>query len=110
MPTTYKVLGQVVSTASVDTNVYTVPSSTTAIISSIVVVNRGTDGTTFRVAVRPNGATIENKHYVAYGVALAKSSTAVMTIGITCAVSDVISVYSTNGTLSFNLFGAEIEL
>jgi hypothetical protein len=105
--TTYKVLGQVVSTAGVDTNVYTVPSNTTVIISSIVVVNRGTDGTTFKVAVRPNGA-IENKHYVAYDVPIARNDTTVLSFGITMDAADVITINGANNNISVSVFGTEI--
>jgi hypothetical protein len=108
VPTTYKVLGQVVSTAGVDTNVYTVPSSTTAIISSIVVVNRGTEGTTFRVAVRPNGATIESKHYVAYDVPIARNDSTVLSFGITMDAADVVTINGANNNISVSVFGTEI--
>ena len=108
MPTTYKVLGQVVSTASVDTNVYTVPTSTTAIISSIVVLNRGTGGTTFRVAVRPNGATVENKHYIAYDTPIARNDTTVLSFGVTMDAADVITINGADNNLSVSVFGTEI--
>ena len=109
MPTTYKVLGQVVSTASVDTNVYTVPTSTTAIISSIVVLNRGTGGTTFRVAVRPNGATVENKHYIAYDTPIARNDTTVLSFGVTMDAADVITINGADNNLSVSVFGTEIS-
>jgi hypothetical protein len=108
VPTTYKVLGQVVSTAGVDTNVYTVPTSTTAIISSIVVLNRGTGGTTFRVAVRPNGATVENKHYIAYDTPIARNDTTVLSFGVTMDAADVITINGADNNLSVSVFGTEI--
>ena len=108
MPTTYKVLGQVVSTAGVDTNVYTVPTSTTAIISSIVVLNRGTGGTTFRVAVRPNGATVENKHYIAYDTPIARNDTTVLSFGVTMDAADVLTINGADNNLSVSVFGTEI--
>jgi hypothetical protein len=109
MGAVYSVLGQSAPSAASLTTLYTATEAT--VVSSISIANRSNSTTdTYRIAVRPAGASIANQHYVAYDVPLAKNSTAVLTIGITCAVSDVISVYSTNGTLSFNLFGAEIEL
>ena len=108
MPTTYKVLGQVVSTAGVDTNVYTVPTSTTAIISSIVVLNRGTGGTTFKVAVRPNGATVENKHYIAYDTPIARNDTTVLSFGVTMDAADVLTINGADNNLSVSVFGTEI--
>ena len=109
MAAVYSVLGQSAPSAATLTTLYTATEAT--VVSSISIANRSSSTTdTYRIAVRPAAESIANKHYVAYDVALAKNSTAVLTIGITCAVTDVISVYSTNGTLSFNLFGAEIEL
>lgn len=107
MAITYKVLGQAVSTASVNSDVYTVPSSTEAVISSIVVANRGSDNTTFNVAVRPNGATLENKHYVAYQVGIDRNDTTVLSFGITMDAGDVLTVTAANNNLSFNVFGME---
>ena len=109
MPTTYKVLGQVVSTATVNVNVYTVPASTVAIISSIVITNRVTDATTFRLAVRPNAASIEDKHYVAYDVSIAKNDTTVLSFGITMDAADVLTVNGANNNLSVSVFGTEIS-
>jgi hypothetical protein len=109
VPTTYKVLGQVVSTATVNVNVYTVPTSTVAIISSVVITNRGTDGTTFRLAVRPNGASVEDKHYVAYDVPIARNDTTVLSFGITMDAADVITVNGANNNLSVSVFGTEIS-
>jgi hypothetical protein len=40
MPTTYKVLGQAAPTANTLTDVYTVPSATQAVISTITVCNQ----------------------------------------------------------------------
>lgn len=108
MATTYKVLGQIVSTAAVSETVYTVPASTQAVISSIVIANRGTDNTTFRVAVRPNGATLENKHYVAYDVPIDRNDTTVLSFGITLDAADVVAITGANNNLSFSVFGTEI--
>lgn len=108
MATTYKVLGQDVSTANVPVSVYTVPASTQAVISSIVIANRGIDNTTFRVAVRPNGATLENKHYVAYDVTIDRNDTTVLSFGITLDAADVVAITGANNNLSFSVFGTEI--
>jgi hypothetical protein len=40
MPTTYKVLGQSAPAATTEANVYTVPSATQTIVSTITVANR----------------------------------------------------------------------
>ena len=108
MATTYKVLGQSAPTAAADSTLYTVPGGTQAIVSTINVVNTGGATDTVRIAVRPAGATLENKHYIVYNLSLTSTTTFTYTSGATLAATDVITVYSTNGTCSFNAFGSEI--
>lgn len=109
MPTIYKVLGQSAPSAATATTLYTVPSLTSTIVSTVNVSNTGANQDTIRVAIRPAGATLANQHYVAYGVPLASGAVLTFTIGATLATTDVITVYSTNGTSSFSAFGSEIS-
>lgn len=102
-----KVLGQQNPSAASLTTLYTVPSSTSTVISSISICNRSSTATSFRVAVRPAGAAISNEMYIYYDVTIAGNDTFVATIGITLAATDIVSVYATLATLSFNLFGQE---
>jgi hypothetical protein len=108
MPTTYKVLGQSAPSATTDTNLYTVPAATSAVISTIVVANRVGTSATYRIAIRPAGATIANQHYIAYDVAVSAADSTTLTIGITLAATDVITVYAGTANLSFSVFGSEI--
>ena len=108
MAATYKVLGQVNPSATTATTAYTVPSATETVISTITVANIGPAPTYFRIAVRPNGATLENKHYVVYDASIAPQETQTLTLGITMDASDVVTVYAGTATLTFNLFGSEI--
>ena len=108
MATTYKVLGQVKPTAATLTSLYTVPASTQTVVSTLTVSSLTNDLTTIRVAVRPAGAAIEDKHYLIYNNTISGYATAQFTIGITLGATDVVSVYDTAGTSSFNLFGSEI--
>lgn len=108
MATTYKVLGQVNPSATTATTAYTVPSATEAVISTVTVANLGPAPTSYRVAVRPNGATLENKHYVVYDASIAPQETQTLTIGITLDASDVVTVFAGTANLAFNLFGSEI--
>ena len=108
MATTYKVLGQVAPSATTATTAYTCPSATQTIISSIVIANRNSSSATFRIAIRPNGATLANEHYIAYDVTVGASDSTVLTLGITIDASDVVTVYASTANLSFNLFGSEI--
>jgi glucose-6-phosphate dehydrogenase assembly protein OpcA len=109
MATTYKVLAQSAPSATTATTLYTVPASTSAIISTITVCNRGTASASYRIAVRPGGATLANQHYLAYDVAIAANDTTALTLGMTLATTDVITVYASTANLSFNVFGSEIS-
>lgn len=108
MATTYKVLGQSAPSATTNTDVYTVPSATEAVISTIAVANRATSSATYRIAVRPNGTAIANQHYIAYDVPVAANDSTVITIGITMDAADVLTVYASTANLSFSVFGSEI--
>lgn len=107
MADTYKVLGQSDPSAATLTTIYTVPASTSAIISSITIANRSATPTSFRIAIRPAGAGIANQHYIAYDVPINNNEAITLTLGITLATTDVISVYATLATVSFNVFGVE---
>ena len=109
MATAYKVLAQSAPSATTATDVYTVPSSTSAVISTIVVANRAAAPATYRIAIRPNGATLANQHYIAYDVTVGASDSTTLTLGITVDAADVITVYASTANLSFNLFGSEIS-
>jgi hypothetical protein len=105
----YKVLAQSAPSATTNTDVYTVGSGKQAIVSSITVANRSANSTTYRIAIRPAGATLANQHYIAYDVALAANDTTILTIGVTLAATDVVTVYASTADLSFNIFGSEIS-
>lgn len=109
MATVYKVLGQSAPSATTNTDVYTVPSNTTTITSTIMVANRGTTVATYRIAVRPAGATLANQHYIVYDANIAPSDSVAFTIGITLNETDVVTVYASTANLSFNIFGSEIS-
>lgn len=110
MPTAYRVLGQSAPAATTNTDIYTVASSPTTqtIISSIVVSNRGTSSTSFRIAVRPNGVTLANSHYIAFDTPIAANDVVALTLGVTIDSADVVTVYGGNANLTFSLFGSEI--
>jgi len=108
MATAYKVLAQSAPSATTATDIYTVAASTQTVISTITVCNRGGSAATFRIAVRPNAATLANQHYVCYGVSLPPTDTIALTLGITIDAADVITVYSSTADTTFNIFGSEI--
>ena len=109
MPTVYKVLGQSNPAATTATTLYTVPAATSAVVSTISVANLTGTAATFRIAIRPAGATLANQHYLAYDVTVAASDTTVMTLGVTLATTDVITIYASTANLAFSAFGSELS-
>jgi glucose-6-phosphate dehydrogenase assembly protein OpcA len=109
MAVNYKVLAQSAPSATTDTTLYTVPADTSAVISTIVVANRAAAAAAYRIAIRPAGATLANQHYVAFDVSVGANDSTTITLGITLATTDVITVRATSSDLSFNVFGSEIS-
>lgn len=109
MANAYKVLGQIDLTTTNLTAVYTVPSATEAVLSTVVLANRTASATTFRIAIRPDGASISNSHYLAYDVPLAANDSTTLTLGITLDAADVFEVAAGDANaVSVNVFGTEI--
>jgi hypothetical protein len=102
------VLGQVAPSATTDTTLYTVPSSTQTVASSISICNRSATGGTFRLAIRPAGETIANKHYISFDTAVPGNDSIHLTMGMTMGNTDVVTVYANNSNFSFTLFGTEL--
>jgi len=109
MATAYKVLGQSAPSATTATTLYTVPSATETVVSTVTVCNRGSSAGTFRISVRPNGATLANQHYIVYDASCAAKDTITLTLGLTIDASDVLEVYASTGDFSFNAFGSELS-
>lgn len=107
MATTYKTLGQSAPAATTNTTLYTVPSATSAVCSTLAICNRGVS-TQVRVAVRPAGAALADEHYIAYDVPLNQYDSVFLTLGVTLAATDVVTVYAGTATVSFSLFGSEL--
>lgn len=109
MPTIYKILGQSAPAATTEVDLYTVPASTNAIISSVVVANRGTAAGTFRIYVSAAGAATANANYLVYDNNLNPKDTVALTLGITLAATDELRVYASSADFSFNAFGSELS-
>jgi len=109
MPTTYKVLGQSNPAATTATTLYTVGAGKSAVVSTITVCNQAAATATFRIAVRVAGSALSAEEYIAYDSTVAANDTTALTLGITLAATDVITVYASSATVSFNAFGSEIS-
>lgn len=105
-----KVLGQVNPSATTLTTLYTVPSAKEAVVSSISVANLTSTAATFRIAIRPAGASITNAHYLGYDITVGASDSTIITVGLTLAATDVLSVYASTANVAFQAFGDEASV
>lgn len=109
MPVTYKVLGQASPSTTANVNLYTVPAATSAVTSTLTITNVNGNLALCRVYVRPAGATAAASNALIYDVAIMANDLNCITIGLTLAATDVITVQtSTANALTFQLFGSEI--
>lgn len=109
MATTYKVLGQSNPSATTATTLYTVPSLTSTVVSTVSVCNQASTAGTFRIAVRPAGAALAAQHYLSYDTPIAANDTIALTLGLTLATTDVVTVYASSANMSFAAYGSEIS-
>ena len=109
MATVYKVLGQSNPSATTATTLYTVPASTSSVVSTINVCNQDAASGTFRIAVRPAGATLAAQHYLAYDTPIPANDSLALTLGVTLATTDILTVYASSASMSFSAFGSELS-
>jgi hypothetical protein len=110
MASAYKILGQ---SAPADTNnadFFTVPSSHSYAVSSLVVANTTTTAATARVFARIGGAAAAASNAILYDVSVPANSTATFSLGMTFAASDVLTIRSgTANALTFTAFGSDVS-
>jgi len=109
MAISYKVLGQVNPTALTTTTLYTVPSNTQTIASTLTICNTGVTTSSYRVSVCPDGVGVTTANYVVYDSTISNNDTIFLTLGMSFDSADVVRVYAQESTVSFNLFGSEIS-
>ena len=80
MTIAYKVLGQLNPTANTLTTIYTVPSATESVLSTVTICNLNNVNANVRLAVCPGNAAIDNKHYVVYDNLLRNNDTLTLTL------------------------------
>ena len=109
MAQVYKVLAQSAPSATTATDILTIGAGKSVVASTLSVCNRGTTAATYRVAVRPAGAGLANLHYIIFDANILAKDTVTLSIGLTLAATDVVTVYASSANVSFSLFGAEIS-
>ena len=107
MANAYKILGQVAD-ASANNVTLIADQNGETIVSTIVIANREAAVNTFRIAVRPAAATLANEHYIAYDASVAANDTITLTLGLTLADNDIVTVGASDDKVSFSAFGTVI--
>lgn len=108
MATTFKVLGQSAPANTSAADLYTVGSGKTAIISTLAITNVSASNAKARVYVRVAGATAAASNAIVYDATISANSTIALTLGITLAATDVLTVATdTANALTFMAFGQE---
>ena len=108
MPASYKVLGQSSPAATTVGTAYTVPASTSTIVSSVTVANTSGAARTYRLAVVKSGGTLGAANYLQYDSSLAAAAGTALTLGLTLATGDMVQVYASGTGVAFNIFGVEL--
>lgn len=86
---------------------YTVPASTSAVASKMVITNTSPTATTVFVSVVCSGATCAAKDSVVAGVTVPGCDYIEALQGVTLAAGDFVCVQNTLATVNFTLFGQE---
>jgi len=109
MATTYKILGQVEPSDTNNADLYTVPSATEAIVSTLVVANTTGSEVFFRIFVRDAGAAAGTENAIAYDTPIPATSQVAFTLGLTLSATDIITVRTDSAnSITFQAFGSEL--
>lgn len=109
MTESLKILAQLSPSANTLSTLYTVPSSTSAVVSSIVMCNTTSNSINVRVSLASAGAADDIKQYLYYDLPIIANDTFIATIGISLASTDVIRVQASSTGIAFNLLGVEVS-
>ena len=109
MTTTYKVLGQSAPSANTATTLYTVPSATSTVCSSMTICNGSEANANVSVQVAVANAATAASQYVVYNNNLVLNDTLFLTLGVTLAATDTVRVTASGANVAFQLFGSEIS-
>jgi hypothetical protein len=111
MAVAYKILGQSAPADTDNANLYTVPSATEAVVSTIAIANTSSNTAKARVFVRDNGSSAAASNAIVYDAEILGNDTLALTLGITINSSDIITVRTdTANALTFHAFGSEITI
>jgi hypothetical protein len=106
MTATYSVLGQQAPTNTSETTLLTVAADKQVVTSTLSCCNLTSDIVKATVNVKPAGASTAARHRLLYQAEIRPGNSLVLTLGLTLAATDVVSVQSdTANGLAFHLYG-----
>lgn len=109
MANAYKILGQSAPANTSNADLITVGAAKSQVVSTLVVTNTTTSAATYRVFARIAGAAAATSNALVYDATCLPNTTVTLTLGITLAATDVITVRTdTANALTFTAFGSEI--
>jgi hypothetical protein len=110
MAKSYGRLGATVVVANTDTALYTVPASTSAVVSEITICNIGSSQRTFRFA-HVDGAIgdVSNEDYKYYDTSINGNTSLILNIGLAMATTETILVRASHAEVVFSCSGVEIS-
>lgn len=91
------------------TDLYTVPSSTQAVVSTVTVSNLSTTAGRIRLLVLPAGQTAAKKNFIVFDAPIGANSIEAYSLGITLNAGDKLQVASDTDNVSATAFGSEIS-
>ena len=108
MATTYKVLGQSAPSTTNDTTLYTAPTGSQTVVSTLTITNTSSTSSTFRIFICKDGAATATSNALIYDAYINAQDMIPITIGITIDADDLIVVKSSIAdALTFQAFGSE---
>ena len=109
---TYKILGQSAPANTSTIDLYTCPSLTNTVVSTMMICNRATVNASYNIAIRAGGAALANQHYIAFNTIVPANDSIALTIGMALGANDIITIQANttgNNNLGFTLFGTELS-
>ena len=104
MANTAKVLARTAASTTTTTNLYTVPSATTTVVTSIAVTNTSASSRTFTMALGPSGSTVA----LFTAVSIAANTTTIIDCKQVLTASQVITGGASTTDVMFHISGMEI--
>jgi len=110
MATTNKILGQINPGDTAVNDLYTVPSATSAVVSSITATNVDGTASNISIYVVASGDTAGTQNALVYEAELGANTIQAFTLGVTLAAADKLQVeLATSSAATFQAFGSEIS-